>query len=95
MKFLIIPEVIAKLLKINLFKAQEKRRDDNFRSCEVTVKEIRLPLLKFVPGLADYGISLTTIRYFFVAVNKVRLSAKRYVSAFLTHFWSIFPFYTP
>ena len=37
-KFPQIPEVITDFLKINGFKAQEKRGDDNFRSCGVHLK---------------------------------------------------------
>ena len=77
-KFPTIPEVVTEFLKTNGFKAQERRRDDDFRSCGVSIEEIRQHLLKTVPNLADYGISNNTIRYLFVPVNKERLSAKRY-----------------
>ena len=34
-RFLTIPDKVTEFLKINGFKAQEKRRDDNFQSCGV------------------------------------------------------------
>ena len=66
-------------MKINGFKAQEKRRDDNFQSCGVSVKDIRRHLLNSVPGLSDYGVSINTIRYMFVPPHKGRQSANRFV----------------
>lgn len=64
-KFPNIPEKIEEFLKMNGFKAQEKRRDDNFQSCGVSVEEVRQHSLKSVPGLEDHGIATTTIRYMF------------------------------
>ena len=66
-------------MKLNGYQAQDRRRDDNFRSCRVTAKDIRSHLLKSVAGLEDHGISLTTIRYLFVPLNKGRNSAKKYL----------------
>ena len=77
-KFPQIPEVITDFLKIDGFKAQEKRRDDNFRSCRVSPEDIKNYLLKKIPGLAEHGISPNTIRYMFVPVNKRHSSAARY-----------------
>ena len=79
-KFPIIPEEITNFIKTNGFKAQEKRRDDDFRSCGVSLNDIREHLLKVVPGLAEHGIAANTIRYLFVPVHKSRSSAKRYLS---------------
>ena len=66
-------------MKLNGYQAQDRRRDDNFRSCGVTAKDIRSHLLKSVAGLKDHGILLTMIRYLFVPVNKRRISATRYL----------------
>ena len=79
-KFPQIPEVITNFLKINGFKAQEKRRDDNFRSCVVSLEDIKNHLLKKIPGLAEHAISRNAIRYMFVPVNKRHSSAARYKS---------------
>ena len=57
-------------MKLNGYQAQDRRRDDNFRSRGVTAKDVRSYLLKSVVGLEDHGILLTTIRYLFVPVNK-------------------------
>ena len=79
-KFPKIPDVITDFLKINAFKAQEKRRDDNFRSCGVSLKDIKNHLLEKIPGLAEHGISPNTIRYMFVTASKRHSSAARYKS---------------
>eukprot|EP00111_Clytia_hemisphaerica_P022411 TCONS_00065867-protein len=78
-KFPTIPDEITKFIKTNGFKAQEKRRDDDFRSCGVSLNDIRDHLLKVVPGLAEHGIAPNTIRYLFVPVHKSRSSSKRYL----------------
>ena len=75
-----IPDVVTEFVKVNGFKAQEKRRDDDFTACGVSVEDIRRHLLKSIPGLAQHGISGSTIRYLFAPVNKGRLSAARYKS---------------
>ena len=79
-KFPIILDVITNFLKISAFKAQEKRRDDNFRSCGVSFKDIKNHLLKKIPGLAEHGISPNTIRYMLVTASKRHSSAARYKS---------------
>ena len=77
-KFPSIPDTVTEFVKLKGYQSQDRRRDDNFRSCGVTAKDIRSHLLKSVAGL-DHGISLTTIRYLFVPFNKGRISAKRYL----------------
>ena len=73
-----IPDVATEFIKRNGFKAQEKRRNDEFVSCGVTVEEVRQHLLNTVPGLKENGLSKNTVRYLFKPVNKSRNSAKLY-----------------
>ena len=77
-KFPTIPTVATEFMKTNGFKAQEKRRNETFESCGVTVKQVREHLLDNVPGLRQHGISLTTVRYLFLPVHKSRSSARHY-----------------
>ena len=77
-KFPTIPDVATEFIKRNGFKAQEKRRDDDFVSCGVSVDEVRQHLLKTIPGLVEHGLCINTVRYLFKAVNKSRSSSKRY-----------------
>ena len=77
-KFPMIPIVATEFIKRNLFKAQEKRRDDDFVSCGVSVDEVKQHLLKTIPGLADFGLSRNTVRYLFKPVHRSRNSSKRY-----------------
>ena len=80
LKFHQIPEVITDYLKINGLKAQEKRKDDNFRSSGVSLEDKKNHLLRKIPGLTEHGISPNTTRYMFVPVNNRHSSAARYKS---------------
>ena len=63
--FRTIPEVATEFINRNGLKGQEKRRNDDFISCGVTVKEVKKHVLKVIPGLAEYGISDSTVRFVF------------------------------
>ena len=69
-KFPEIHDVANEFIKRNGYKAQEKRRNDDFVSCGVSVQEVREHLLKTIPGLAEHGLSKTSV--------KGRRSAKLY-----------------
>ena len=69
-KFPTIPDVATEFIKRNGFKAQNKRRDDDFVSCGVSVEEVRQHLLKTVTGLAEYGLCKNTVQYLFKTVTK-------------------------
>ena len=75
-KFPNIPDVATQFIKRNGFKAQEKRQDDDFVSCGVSV--LQQHLLNTVPGLKEHGLSKNTVRYLFKPVSKSRNSAKLY-----------------
>lgn len=60
-----IPEVATEFIKRNGFQAQDKRQNDDFISCGVTVKEVKEHLMKVIPGLADNGISDNAVRFVF------------------------------
>lgn len=77
-KFPNIAEVATEFIKRNGFKAAEKRRDDDIISCGVSVEEVREHLLQNIPGLAEHGLSKTTVRYLFKPVNKCRNTSKHY-----------------
>ena len=79
-KFPEIPEVVTEYVKRNGYKAQEKRRNDDFESCGVTVSDVRRHILEIIPGLKEHGISDSTVRYLFSPVHKGRKSSKRYKS---------------
>ena len=57
-----IPDTVTEFLKTHGFKAQEKRRNDDFESCGVSLYDIKVHLYEVIPGLKEYGISNTTIR---------------------------------
>ena len=65
--------VATEFIKQNGYKAQEKRGDDSFISCGVSLQSVRQHILENIPGLADYGICKTTVQYFFNAVDKGRI----------------------
>ena len=73
-----IPDIVTDYIKRNGYKAQEKRRNENFESCGVTLADVRTHILETVPGLKEHGISKTTVRYLFSPVHKRRNSAKLY-----------------
>ena len=73
-------QVATEFIQQNEYKAQEKRRDDNYISCGVSVEGVRQYLLENVPGLKDHGLSKSTLRYLFQPVNKSRSSSKLYKS---------------
>ena len=65
-----IPEITTEFIKKNGYKAQERRGNNEFVSCGVTVEEVLKHLLDTVVGLAEYGVSKSTIRYIiFVVIN--------------------------
>lgn len=76
-KFPTIPDVETELLKINGFRAQEKRCDDDFQACGISVVDVRLHLLENIPGLKQHGIPKSTIYYLFGPVNIRHISARR------------------
>lgn len=76
--FSTIPEVAAEFLKRNGFKAQEKRRNDDFISCGVTVEEVKKHLLQNIPGLSEYGLSENSVRNMFKPVHRSRNASKKY-----------------
>ena len=77
-KFPDISVTATEFIKRNGYKASEKRRDDDIISCGVSVEEVRDHLLENIPGLAEHGLSSTTCRYLFKAVNKSLNTSKRY-----------------
>ena len=58
-------------------KPKKKGQTIIFRSCGVSLEDIKNHLLKKIPGLAENVISPNTIRYMFVPVNKIHSSAAR------------------
>ena len=50
-----IPDVATKFLRINGFKAQEKRRDDDFQASGVSIADVRVHLTENVLGLKQRG----------------------------------------
>ena len=79
-KFPDIPEIVSEYIKRNGYKAQERRRTNDFESCGVSVSDVRRHILDTVPGLKQYGISLSTVRYLFNPVNRWRKHSSRYKS---------------
>ena len=71
-KFPEIHDVATEFIKRNGYKAQEKRRNDDFVSCGVSVQEVREHLLKTIPGLAEHGLSKTSVKYLFKPVHQGR-----------------------
>ena len=55
-KFPEIRDVATEFIKRKGYKAQGKRRNDDFVSCGVSVQEVREHLLKTIPGLAEHGL---------------------------------------
>ena len=76
-KFPTIFGVATESLKINGFKAQEKRRDDDFQVYGVSIADVRPHLLENIPGLKQHRISQSTVCYLFCPVNNRRISARR------------------
>jgi len=56
-KFPEIPYAICEFIKSHGYKAQEKRRNDDFESCGVSLEDIRLHLLASVPNLREHRAS--------------------------------------
>ena len=77
-KFPDIPRIATEYVKANGFKAQERRRETTFRSCGVTIKELRDYLLETISGLDEHGLGITTVRYLFQPVKKGTFAAENY-----------------
>ena len=48
-----IPEVATEFFKKNGFKVQQKRQNNDFISCGVTVKQVKEHFLKVITGLVN------------------------------------------
>ena len=82
-KFTEIHDVATEFIKRNGYKAQEKRRNDDFVSCGVSVQAVHWVQevrehLKTIPGLAEHGLSKMSVKYLFKPVHQGRRSAKLY-----------------
>lgn len=58
---------------------QEKRRDTTITSCGVSVKDIKEHLCQAIPGLREFGIFDSAVRYLFQLVKKGTFAAERYM----------------
>ena len=75
-----IPDIATEFIKADGFKAQEKRRDTTITSCGVSVKDVKWHLCQAIPGLREFGISDSTVRYLFKPVKEGIFAAERYKS---------------
>ena len=75
-RFPTIPDIATEFIKVNGFKAQEKRRDTTITSCGVSAKDINEHLCQAILGLREFGISNSTIRYSFKLVKKRTFSSE-------------------
>ena len=65
-----MPDIATEFIKANGFKVQEKRRDTTISSCGVLEKDITENYRQAIPGLCEFGISDSTVRFLFKPVKE-------------------------
>ena len=79
--FLKFPEIVpeaTKFLKQHRFTAEYRRRIDTSYSSGITMSQIREHLIKTIPSLKEYDVSLSTTRRLFQAPDSCFTSSSRY-----------------
>ena len=71
-------DIATEFLRANQFKMQEKRRDTTITS-GVSVKDIKEHLCQAIPGLREFGIFDSAVRYLFQLVKKGTFAVERYM----------------
>ena len=77
-KFPEIVNIAADFVKLNGYAAEARRRNETGSCPGVSIKEVREHLLQNVEGLAEHGISCTTVRRLFQPPNKAVTNSLRY-----------------
>ena len=73
-----IHDFVTEFIKRNCYNVQDKRRNDDFVSCCVSVQDVRKHLLRTIHGLAEHGLSKTSVK----PVHVGRISVKIYKGVF-------------
>ena len=77
-KFPTLVDSTADFVKQHSFAVQIRRWTNTGSSAGVSITKIRQQLLDKVPGLKQYGISLSTVRRLFQAPNRGNIASQKY-----------------